>query len=201
MQKIKGIHENTDSRVEQAALAESGPARCTDLYWYRSVAACRLPARLCRVIIGGAACLHSLDVCAEVRTKTSSSPFVRCRLHNCCQVHSRSEGATCGPVMPQGGVQALEALLFALDAAAAVAPPGVTIGAHVLDDCDNDTYGLEMALDFIKGSISNIDDAEFACNASAVRKVISGVVGAASSVTSVQVANLLRLFKIPQVQH
>lgn len=32
-----------------------------------------------------------------------------------------------------------------------------------------------------------------------MRKVISGVVGAASSVTSVQVANLLRLFKIPQV--
>jgi hypothetical protein len=32
-----------------------------------------------------------------------------------------------------------------------------------------------------------------------VRKVISGVVGAASSVTSIQVANLLRLFKIPQV--
>ncbi|CAH0585979.1 unnamed protein product [Chrysodeixis includens] len=116
-------------------------------------------------------------------------------------VHSRSEGATCGPVMAQGGVQALEAMLFALDAAArlGLAPPAVRLGAHVLDDCDNDTYGLEMALDFIKGSISNIDDAEYACNATAVRKVISGVVGAASSVTSVQVANLLRLFKIPQV--
>ncbi|KAI5639157.1 receptor family ligand binding region domain-containing protein [Phthorimaea operculella] len=116
-------------------------------------------------------------------------------------VHARSEGATCGRVMAQGGVQALEAMLFALDRthALALAPPGVRLGAHVLDDCDNDTYGLEMALDFIKGSISNIDDAEFACNASAVRKVISGVVGAASSVTSVQVANLLRLFKIPQV--
>ncbi|XP_028173175.1 metabotropic glutamate receptor 2-like isoform X1 [Ostrinia furnacalis] len=116
-------------------------------------------------------------------------------------VHSRSEGATCGPVMAQGGVQALEAMLFALDEAARarLGPPGVALGAHVLDDCDNDTYGLEMALDFIKGSISNIDDAEYACNATAVRKVISGVVGAASSVTSVQVANLLRLFKIPQV--
>nr|XP_021199674.2 metabotropic glutamate receptor 2 [Helicoverpa armigera] len=116
-------------------------------------------------------------------------------------VHSRSEGATCGPVMAQGGVQALEAMLFALDAAAraGLTPPAVRLGAHVLDDCDNDTYGLEMALDFIKGSISNIDDEEYACNASAVRKVISGVVGAASSVTSVQVANLLRLFKIPQV--
>lgn len=31
--------------------------------------------------------------------------------------------------------------------------------------------------------------------------MISGVVGAASSVTSVQVANLLRLFKIPQVSY
>ncbi|KAG8300227.1 hypothetical protein J6590_081103 [Homalodisca vitripennis] len=36
------------------------------------------------------------------------------------------------------------------------------------------------------GSISNIDDAEFHCNKSSVRKVISGVVGAASSVTSIQ---------------
>ncbi|CAD0247129.1 unnamed protein product [Spodoptera exigua] len=103
--------------------------------------------------------------------------------------------------MAQGGVQALEAMLFAMDAAAraGLAPPAVRLGAHVLDDCDNDTYGLEMALDFIKGgSISNIDDEEYECNATAVRKVISGVVGAASSVTSVQVANLLRLFKIPQ---
>lgn len=138
------------------------------------------------------------------------------------QVHGRSEGATCGPLMAQGGVQALEAMLFALDHAQALAPPGLRLGALVLDDCDNDTYGLEMALDFIKGeprarpapargpppeahgdafagSISNIEDAEYACDAPAVRKVISGVVGAASSVTSVQVANLLRLFKIPQV--
>lgn len=51
----------------------------------------------------------------------------------------------------------------------------------------------------VSGSISNIDDAEFHCNKTQVRKVISGVVGAASSVTSIQVANLLRLFKIPQV--
>lgn len=41
--------------------------------------------------------------------------------------------------------------------------------------------------------------AEYHCNKTQVRKVISGVVGAASSVTSIQVANLLRLFRIPQV--
>ncbi|KOB72318.1 Metabotropic X receptor, partial [Operophtera brumata] len=118
-------------------------------------------------------------------------------------VHERSDNMTCGPVMPQGGVQALETMLYTLDHINNKLKliPGVTIGAHILDDCDKDTYGLEMAVDFIKGSISNIDDAEYLCNASAraLRKVISGVVGAASSVTSVQVANLLRLFRIPQV--
>jgi len=29
--------------------------------------------------------------------------------------------------------------------------PGVKIGVHILDDCDKDTYGLEQAVEFIKG--------------------------------------------------
>ncbi|XP_070168156.1 metabotropic glutamate receptor B isoform X1 [Polyergus mexicanus] len=115
-------------------------------------------------------------------------------------VHEREDTITCGPIMPQGGIQALEAMLYTLDKLNdREIVPGVKIGAHILDDCDKDTYGLEMAVDFIKGSISNIDGAEYHCNKTAVRKVISGVVGAASSVTSIQVANLLRLFRIPQV--
>lgn len=56
---------------------------------------------------------------------------------------------------------------------------------------------------FRAGSISNIDDTDYKCHDGSVpqvrNKVISGVVGASSSVTSIQVANLLRLFKIPQV--
>ncbi|KNC33657.1 hypothetical protein FF38_08739 [Lucilia cuprina] len=57
---------------------------------------------------------------------------------------------------------------------------------------------MQIITKFLLGSISNIDDAEYHCNKTTVRKVISGVVGAASSVTSIQVANLLRLFRIPQ---
>ncbi|XP_054286642.1 metabotropic glutamate receptor 2-like [Macrosteles quadrilineatus] len=114
-------------------------------------------------------------------------------------VHERSDTETCGPVMPQGGIQALETMLFTLDVINNRKLLPFTLGAHILDDCDKDTYGLEMAVDFIRGSISNIDDTEYLCNKTQVRKVISGVVGAASSVTSIQVANLLRLFKIPQV--
>lgn len=68
-------------------------------------------------------------------------------------VHSREDMFTCGPIMPQGGIQALEAMLFTLDIVNKKLKliPNVTIGAHILDDCDKDTYGLEMAVDFIKG--------------------------------------------------
>lgn len=69
-------------------------------------------------------------------------------------VHERKDNVTCGPVMPQGGVQALEAMLYTLDwVNKRGIVPGVKIGAHILDDCDKDTYGLEMAVDFIKGKV------------------------------------------------
>lgn len=67
-------------------------------------------------------------------------------------VHSREDTITCGPIMPQGGIQALEVMLFTLDR---INESGLlknfSLGAHILDDCDKDTYGLEMAVDFIKG--------------------------------------------------
>lgn len=69
-------------------------------------------------------------------------------------VHEREDSVTCGPIMPQGGIQALEAMLYTLDRINEMGNdvlPNVTIGTHILDDCDKDTYGLEMAVDFIKG--------------------------------------------------
>ncbi|KAJ8920334.1 hypothetical protein NQ315_011996 [Exocentrus adspersus] len=35
--------------------------------------------------------------------------------------------------------------------------PNITLGAHILDDCDKDTYGLEMAVDFIKGEYTKFE--------------------------------------------
>ncbi|KAH6932178.1 hypothetical protein HPB50_003489 [Hyalomma asiaticum] len=236
-------------------------------------------------------------------------------------VHEREDRLTCGPIMPQGGIQALECMLFTLDWVNRQGYP-FSLGAYVLDDCDKDTYGLEQAVDFIKGepppggwvsggglrrpsppprvqtalslglglpswhlrrgrtkahlvrasagrrhrsirhgllllpassapactpdrarashrppedgarlcakpallpfpaplitamalsrqlrrqcSIGNIDDGTYRCPDGSSpdrikQTVITGVLGAASSVTSIQVANLLRLFKIPQV--
>ena len=49
----------------------------------------------------------------------------------------------------------METMLYTIDhingAREAILPAGVSVGAHVLDDCDTDTYGLEQAVDFIKG--------------------------------------------------
>lgn len=72
-------------------------------------------------------------------------------------VHSREDSMMCGPIMPQGGIQALEAMLYTLDKINEdkILLPNIKIGAHILDDCDRDSYGLEMAVDFIKGMFSH----------------------------------------------
>ena len=80
-------------------------------------------------------------------------------------VHERGEARTCGPIMPQGGVQALETMVYTLDYVNRNTSllPGMTLGAHILDDCDKDTYGLEQSVDFIKGKRDitwGVDDAD-----------------------------------------
>ncbi|OTF79035.1 glutamate receptor, metabotropic-like protein, partial [Euroglyphus maynei] len=68
-------------------------------------------------------------------------------------VHEREDQKICGPIMPQGGIQALEAMLHTIDYVNSNPNilPGITLGAYILDDCDKDTYGLEQSIDFIKG--------------------------------------------------
>lgn len=70
-------------------------------------------------------------------------------------VHERSEDKICGPIMPQGGVQALETMLYTLDVINADQKllPGITLGVLAKDDCDRDIYGLEQAVDFIRGEL------------------------------------------------
>ncbi|XP_026830496.1 metabotropic glutamate receptor-like [Ooceraea biroi] len=82
-------------------------------------------------------------------------------------VHEREDTVTCGPVMPQGGVQALEAMLYTLDILNEREIVRRQDRAHILDDCDKDTYGLEMAVDFIKGRTSTSTCAILTLRASA----------------------------------
>ncbi|XP_022354298.1 metabotropic glutamate receptor 2 isoform X2 [Enhydra lutris kenyoni] len=126
-------------------------------------------------------------------------------------VHQKGGPAEeCGPVNEHRGIQRLEAMLFALDHINRDPHllPGVRLGAHILDSCSKDTHALEQALDFVRASLSRgadgsrhiCPDGSYATHGDAPT-AITGVIGGSYSDVSIQVANLLRLFQIPQISY
>ncbi|XP_036703211.1 metabotropic glutamate receptor 6 [Balaenoptera musculus] len=128
-------------------------------------------------------------------------------------VHARgAAGRACGPLKKEQGVHRLEAMLYALDRVNADPEllPGVRLGARLLDTCSRDTYALEQALSFVQALIrgrSDGDEAAVRCpggvppmRAAPPERVVA-VVGASASSVSIMVANVLRLFAIPQISY
>ncbi|KAM5217631.1 metabotropic glutamate receptor 6 isoform 4-T4 [Hipposideros larvatus] len=128
-------------------------------------------------------------------------------------VHARgAAGRVCGPLKKEQGVHRLEAMLYALDRVNADPEllPGVRLGARLLDTCSRDTYALEQALSFVQALIrgrGNGDEAGVRCpggvpqlRAAPPERVVA-VVGASASSVSIMVANVLRLFAIPQISY
>ena len=124
-------------------------------------------------------------------------------------VHQQKKGANyrCGLINKDRGIQRLEAMLFAIDRINQDTRllPNIKLGAIILDTCSSDSYALNQSLEFVRASINTVEGSAFQCpDGSTPRpkygsKIISGVVGGSYSEVSLQVANLLRLFKIPQV--
>ncbi|KAH8391456.1 hypothetical protein KR215_004293, partial [Drosophila sulfurigaster] len=125
-------------------------------------------------------------------------------------VHEKGEGASpCGPKVYNRGVQRLEAMLYAIDRVNNDSNllPGITIGVHILDTCSRDTYALNQSLQFVRASLNNLDTSIFECSdasspllkKNASSGPVFGVIGGSYSSVSLQVANLFRLFHIPQI--
>ncbi|KAM7333350.1 hypothetical protein ACRRTK_006670 [Alexandromys fortis] len=128
-------------------------------------------------------------------------------------VHARgAAGRACGALKKEQGVHRLEAMLYALDRVNADPEllPGVRLGARLLDTCSRDTYALEQALSFVQALIRGRGDgneASVLCpggvpplRAAPPERVVA-VVGASASSVSIMVANVLRLFAIPQISY
>ncbi|XP_071082339.1 metabotropic glutamate receptor 8-like [Haliotis cracherodii] len=118
------------------------------------------------------------------------------------------QGQSCGSLKKEKGIQRLEAMLYAIDRINNDDEllPGLDIGLHILDTCSFDTYALEQCMDFIKAQLSTIDQEDYKCADGRSPKIrplhpVAGVIGAASSPVSIMVANILRLFKIPQISY
>ena len=135
-------------------------------------------------------------------------------------VHSSSDNdEICGRLQHQMGVQALEAMFYAVDLINDDnILPGFTLGVRALDDCNQDAIALEQSVEFIRGRLYDPGGGEncgeedgqgggrsrtagttWSDDTPTQPLGVAGVVGSASSMTTIQVANLLKLFKIPQV--
>ncbi|XP_067361774.1 metabotropic glutamate receptor 4-like isoform X2 [Channa argus] len=123
-------------------------------------------------------------------------------------VHARGhDGKPCGELKKEKGIHRLEAMLFALDRINNDNNllPNITLGARILDTCSRDIHALEQSLTFVQALIEK-DGTDVKClggGAPIITKPerVVGVIGASSSSVSIMVANILRLFKIPQVSY
>lgn len=125
-------------------------------------------------------------------------------------VHQKGRGDhACGMININRGVQRVEAMLYSIDKINKDESilPNITLGAEVFDTCARSTYALEQSLEFIRGSFSTLGGSDFECDdGSAAKpittpKIVAGVIGGSYSSVSIQVANLLRLFKMPQISY
>ncbi|XP_069722105.1 metabotropic glutamate receptor 7 isoform X3 [Phaenicophaeus curvirostris] len=123
-------------------------------------------------------------------------------------VHAKGPpGAPCGDIKKENGIHRLEAMLYALDQINSDPDllPNVTLGARILDTCSRDTYALEQSLTFVQALIQK-DTSDVRCTNGEPpvfvkpEKVV-GVIGASGSSVSIMVANILRLFQIPQISY
>lgn len=108
-------------------------------------------------------------------------------------IHRRSKQAenACGDIDPQPGFQYLAAMLFAIDEINNNPDllPNITLGAKIYDTCRSQTIAADRAKDIIKYTLVEHG------------APLAGVIGPFVSDVSIAVANLLRVFNIPQVSY
>uniref|UniRef100_A0A8C4ZWD8 Glutamate receptor, metabotropic 6b n=1 Tax=Gadus morhua TaxID=8049 RepID=A0A8C4ZWD8_GADMO len=123
-------------------------------------------------------------------------------------VHSRGPaGVACGEIKKEKGIHRMEAMLYALDQINSDPDllPNITLGARILDTCARDTYALEQSLTFVQALIQK-DNSDVRCSNGEPPIIpeperVVGVIGASGSSVSIMVANVLRLFAIPQISY
>ncbi|EFP04998.1 CRE-MGL-1 protein [Caenorhabditis remanei] len=126
-------------------------------------------------------------------------------------VHSKSLNGDepCGEIAETRGVHRVEAMLYALDQINSQNDflRGYKLGALILDSCSNPAYALNQSLDFVRDMIGSSEASDYVCldgsdpnvKKQSQKKNVAAVVGGSYSSVSVQLANLLRLFRIAQV--
>jgi hypothetical protein len=107
----------------------------------------------------------------------------------------------CTAIKRERGIQRLEAMLFALDVvntrssslmSSKLANTTIRFGALIYDSCDYESYAIERAFNMLLPSVDQ-------CLSLTKRKessLIAGVIGSASSIVSMAIADILRLAEV-----
>ncbi|CAF0813590.1 unnamed protein product [Adineta ricciae] len=112
----------------------------------------------------------------------------------------------CASIKRERGIQRLEAMLFALDVinnrsgylmSSILNKYQIRFGALIYDSCDYESYAVERALNMLLPSLDHCMPIA-AQNPSAF---VAGVIGSASSIVSMAIADILRLAEIPQISY
>ena len=129
-------------------------------------------------------------------------------------IHKQGDGSMragqCGEVQKEDGIQPLEAMLFTLDEINRNPDllPGIRLGVRALDSCDSPYHAAKQSLSLVQGFVSRhmnlscgdgqggVGGDEWPCGENIV-----GLVGPQTSPVSMQIANLGRLFEVPQVSY
>ena len=144
---------------------------------------CLVELSLCQVYVG-------TGVSGSVSVEAGNDVLV---LGGLFPVH-RNEDNQCGRILDLG-IQRLEAMVLATQKINSDPTflPGVTLAFEIRDTCTQANYALEQSLNYVSARSLRIG------SENGTILGVSGVVGAASSSVSIAVANLLRLFNIPQI--
>ncbi|CAF0750522.1 unnamed protein product [Didymodactylos carnosus] len=113
----------------------------------------------------------------------------------------------CGSIKKERGIQRLEAMLFALDVvnskknklmSTLLGESNIKFGALIYDSCDYESYAVERAMNILLPNINYCPKIE---NVDKQNAPVVGVIGSASSVVSMAIADILRLAEIPQISY
>jgi hypothetical protein len=107
----------------------------------------------------------------------------------------------CTAIKRERGIQRLEAMLFALDVVntrssnlmkSTLLNTNIRFGALIYDSCDYESYAIERALNMLLPSV----DQCLPLNQRKDSLLIAGVIGSASSIVSMAIADILRLAEV-----
>ena len=113
----------------------------------------------------------------------------------------------CGKISFPRGIQRMEAMFYAIDQINKNSNllQGINLKSLIIDSCDQSNVAVEG---FVKNALHKIrEPTDQVCSLDGVTTdntdddVIGGLVGAASSTVSMELANLMRLFKVPQISY